>query len=188
MTDVTNGRMQDGAELAAADEQLLRELTERARAGGLKLTGEGGERGFGFPGIPGTTQLRAIIRPCGWLSAGGREGAHLPEEDLEVVVVALGRRLPRVHRVVGRPAARLQAPRHGRPGARRRRRRARVLGRAARGVPADPHSLSVGADSPPSTGTGRRAFTQMEQRRRRYAAVSCRRRALTLLGSGRLAG
>src|ERR1039457_3371557 len=50
------------------------------------------------------------------------------------------------------------------------------------------HSLSVGADSPPSTGTGRRAFTQMEQHRRRYAAVSCRRLASTLLGSGRLAG
>ena len=32
----------DGAELSAADEQLLRELTERARTGGLKLTGEGG--------------------------------------------------------------------------------------------------------------------------------------------------
>jgi transposase-like protein len=34
----------DGAEpgLSAADERLLRELTERARAGGLKLTGEGG--------------------------------------------------------------------------------------------------------------------------------------------------
>lgn len=29
-------------ELSAADEQLLRELTERARTGGLKLTGEGG--------------------------------------------------------------------------------------------------------------------------------------------------
>ena len=42
MTDVTEGRDQDGAELSAADEQLLRELTERARAGGLKLTGEGG--------------------------------------------------------------------------------------------------------------------------------------------------
>ena len=31
-----------GAGLSAADEQLLRELTERARARGLKLTGEGG--------------------------------------------------------------------------------------------------------------------------------------------------
>jgi putative transposase len=31
-----------GPVLSAADEQLLRELTERARAGGLKLTGEGG--------------------------------------------------------------------------------------------------------------------------------------------------
>jgi transposase-like protein len=41
MTNVTTG---EGAEpgLSAADEQLLRELTERARAGGLKLTGEGG--------------------------------------------------------------------------------------------------------------------------------------------------
>ena len=40
MTDVTGDRDQDGVELSAADEQLLRELTERARAGGLKLTGE----------------------------------------------------------------------------------------------------------------------------------------------------
>src|SRR5690242_13231835 len=42
MTDVTTDRGQDEADLSAADEQLLRELTERARAGGLKLTGEGG--------------------------------------------------------------------------------------------------------------------------------------------------
>jgi hypothetical protein len=42
VTDVTNQQDQDGAEFSAADEQLLRELTERARAGGLKLTGEGG--------------------------------------------------------------------------------------------------------------------------------------------------
>jgi hypothetical protein len=42
MSDVTTDQDQDAAELAAADEQLLRELTERARAGGLKLTGEGG--------------------------------------------------------------------------------------------------------------------------------------------------
>jgi putative transposase len=42
MTDVTNGENQDAAGLSAADEQLLKELTERARAGGLKLTGEGG--------------------------------------------------------------------------------------------------------------------------------------------------
>ena len=42
MTDVTQDRSQDGAELSEADEQVLRELTERARAGGLKLTGEGG--------------------------------------------------------------------------------------------------------------------------------------------------
>src|SRR6516162_7265277 len=42
MADVTQDRTQHGAELSAADEQVLRELTERARAGGLKLTGEGG--------------------------------------------------------------------------------------------------------------------------------------------------
>ncbi len=42
MTDVTRERDQAGAELSAADEQVLRELTERARTGGLKLTGEGG--------------------------------------------------------------------------------------------------------------------------------------------------
>ena len=42
MTDVTTGRDQGHPELSAADEQLLRELTERARSGGLKLTGEGG--------------------------------------------------------------------------------------------------------------------------------------------------
>ncbi len=41
MTDVTAGQVQEPV-LSAADEQLLRELTERARAGGLQLTGEGG--------------------------------------------------------------------------------------------------------------------------------------------------
>ena len=42
MTDVTTEQGQDEVELSAADERLLRELTERARTGGLKLTGEGG--------------------------------------------------------------------------------------------------------------------------------------------------
>ena len=49
-----------------------------------------------------------------------------------------GRRLPGVGRVLGGPAARLRPPRDARPGARGRRRRARVLGRAARGLPATP--------------------------------------------------
>ncbi len=39
---MTTGGAQEPTGLSAADEQLLRELTERARAGGLKLTGEGG--------------------------------------------------------------------------------------------------------------------------------------------------
>ena len=42
MTDVTNGQGPAPAELSAADEQVLRKLAERARSGGLKLTGEGG--------------------------------------------------------------------------------------------------------------------------------------------------
>jgi putative transposase len=45
VTDVTTGQDQVQSPepgLSAADEQVLRELTERARAGGLKLTGEGG--------------------------------------------------------------------------------------------------------------------------------------------------
>jgi putative transposase len=42
VTDVTEDRDQARAELSAADEQVLRELTERARAGGLKLSGPGG--------------------------------------------------------------------------------------------------------------------------------------------------
>jgi len=42
MTDVTQDQGQASVELSPADEQLVRELTERARTGGLKLTGEGG--------------------------------------------------------------------------------------------------------------------------------------------------
>jgi transposase-like protein len=39
---LTTDEGREPAGLSAADAQLLRELTERARAGGLKLTGEGG--------------------------------------------------------------------------------------------------------------------------------------------------
>jgi putative transposase len=43
MTDVTTTEQgQEPVELSAADEQMLLELTERARAGELRLTGEGG--------------------------------------------------------------------------------------------------------------------------------------------------
>ena len=48
------------------------------------------------------------------------------------------------------------------PQARARHSRAAVTTSQARQIAQ--HSLTVGADSPPSTGTGRRAFTQMEQR------------------------
>jgi putative transposase len=42
VTDVTKDQDQAERELPAADEQLVRELTERARADGLRLTGGGG--------------------------------------------------------------------------------------------------------------------------------------------------
>jgi putative transposase len=42
MTDVTSSGNQGVTGLPAADEQLLKELTERARAGGLELTGQDG--------------------------------------------------------------------------------------------------------------------------------------------------
>jgi len=42
VTDVTKSQDQGRPGLSAADERLLRELTERARTGGVKLTGEGG--------------------------------------------------------------------------------------------------------------------------------------------------
>jgi transposase-like protein len=42
VTDVTASEGQDPAGLPTADERLLRELTGRARTGGLKLAGEGG--------------------------------------------------------------------------------------------------------------------------------------------------
>ena len=41
MTDVTENRGQAETELSAADEQLLRELTERARTGGPGRAGCG---------------------------------------------------------------------------------------------------------------------------------------------------
>jgi hypothetical protein len=56
VTEVMNGQVQDVDELSAADEQLLRELSERARTGGLKLTGEGG--------LPGTVR-RPLRAPRG---------------------------------------------------------------------------------------------------------------------------
>ena len=42
MTDVTTDEAQEPTACRRPMSRLLRELTERARAGGLKLTGEGG--------------------------------------------------------------------------------------------------------------------------------------------------
>ena len=42
MTDVTASTPAEEDALNAVDEQLIRQLTDRARAEGLQLTGEGG--------------------------------------------------------------------------------------------------------------------------------------------------
>ena len=76
-----------------------------------------------------------------------------------------GRRLPGVDRVLGGPAARLRPARHARPGARGRRRRARVLGRAARGVPRRPGSSAAGSTRSP-TCSGRSRSPRIPGRRR----------------------
>ncbi len=73
MTDVTEDRDQAGTGLSAADEQLLRELTERARAGGLKLTGEGGllgRLGRSPRTWPRSTARRCLSRPLPRSPAG----------------------------------------------------------------------------------------------------------------------
>src|SRR5580700_298034 len=71
MTDVTMGQEQELAGLSAADEQVLRELAERARAGGLRLTGEGGLLGRltkmvvegTLEGVPAGLQVGAGLPP-----------------------------------------------------------------------------------------------------------------------------
>jgi hypothetical protein len=53
VTDVTNRRDQNSAELPASGEQLLRALTGRAGAGGLRLAGGGGLPGkLASSGVP----------------------------------------------------------------------------------------------------------------------------------------
>ena len=84
------------------------------------------------------------------------QGAHRPR-----------RRLPGVGRVVGGPAARLRPPRHARPGARGRRRRARVLGRPARGLPRRPGSSAAGSTRSP-TSWPRCPSPPIRARRRRW--------------------
>jgi hypothetical protein len=60
MTDGTSGEAREQAGLSTADEQLLRELTERALAGGLKLTGEGCESPRALPDRAGRLTLHAV--------------------------------------------------------------------------------------------------------------------------------
>ncbi len=103
-----------------------------------------------------------------------------------------GRRVPRVHRVVGRPAARLQAPRDARPGARGRRRRAGVLEGGARGVPRHHGAaLLVPQDRQCSrraaeVGAARReggARRDLQRRGQRPRAQGSRRRSRTVYGA-----
>jgi hypothetical protein len=89
---VTDDQGQAGGELAAADEQLLRELTEQARAGGLKLTGEGGLLGkltkmVVEGALEGELDDHLGAWP-GWRPGIGPRGQELQREAL----TALGRR------------------------------------------------------------------------------------------------
>jgi len=83
VTDVTTDQDQGGAGLPAADEQLLRELTERARAGGLRLTGAGGLLGKLTKMVAGgaleaswmiISVMRRMTRPA--VTAGIRANGH----------------------------------------------------------------------------------------------------------------
>jgi transposase-like protein len=92
VTDVTTSQDPESAELSAADEQVLRELTERARTGGVRLTGEGGllgkltkmviegalegelddHLGYGKAQSPTRSGFRRSRCPCGQRVAGRR--------------------------------------------------------------------------------------------------------------------
>jgi hypothetical protein len=98
---VTTGRDEDPA-LSAADEQLLRELTERARIGRLKLTGEGGllgkltkmvvegalddHLGYGKNAHSGPARLPAAV--------SRDDGHHTESPILRCRIVARKRRTP----------------------------------------------------------------------------------------------
>jgi hypothetical protein len=76
--------------------------------------------------------------------------------------LAAGRRLPRVHRVLGRPTTRLRSTRNARPDPGDRGRRVGVLGRATRGLPRHPGAALL--------------VPQDRQRARRAAEVGASRR------------
>jgi len=73
VTDVTTGWDQEQPELSAADEQLLRELTERARTGGLRLTGKGRQRW--------TNRWKAALNAFDITFGTGKERAVLPGQS-----------------------------------------------------------------------------------------------------------
>ncbi|HEY2269952.1 MAG TPA: hypothetical protein VGI96_45550 [Streptosporangiaceae bacterium] len=83
---MTNQQDRNSAELSASGGQLLRELTERARAGGLTLTGEGGLSGKLVSGsvlradepIPGASaEIAGRIAPGRQSGLGVNAGAGL---------------------------------------------------------------------------------------------------------------
>jgi len=81
LTDVTSSEGREAVELSPADEQLLRELSERARTGGLKLTGEGGLLGRlskmvieGAPTMPAEAEVpEQAMAPRGPVAASGQD-------------------------------------------------------------------------------------------------------------------
>ena len=74
--------------LAAADEQLLKELTERARTGGVKLTGEGGLLG----------KLTKMV------AGGALEGEHTDRHSASWSTVCHGVSVPPQSKMTARTA------------------------------------------------------------------------------------
>lgn len=112
MTDVTTSQGQESAALSAADEQVLRELTERARAGGLKLTGEGGLLGkLTKMVVEGALEGELDSRPS--TASGSPRCAPANHRPTPSPAVAL--RAPPFPATISTPHQRLHSMRHGSP-------------------------------------------------------------------------
>jgi len=75
VTDVTVEQYQDGAELSAADEQLLRELAERAPVGGLATPAA--RPPYSRRGLPTIAPGRGGVLPSGSCGTGRRYHGQL---------------------------------------------------------------------------------------------------------------
>jgi hypothetical protein len=132
MTDVTTDQVRDEVELSAADEQLVRELTERAEADRRGRPA----REAGCPGLrcSAGVDVRASPMPgCPAVAPGGRGSAALVFPFLVIVAVGTGKTDGRACRLVTAAAI---SPAQGHRSASRSRRSAMTF--PGRGPPAAP--------------------------------------------------